>query len=236
MAKVIPIKKIEAWSFSRWSDYEKCPALAKYKHIDKLKEPPNEAMERGTAIHKMAEDYLKGKSSRLATELKLFSAEFKHLRSQKVRGTEEQWTFRKDWTETTWNDWNGAWLRVKMDVFYINEEHNALVPIDFKTGKYREDKNAEYMLQLELYGLSSLKRFPTVDVVSPRLWYLDEGVTYPNPEQEEIEYTRADEARLEKLWAARTKRMFADTTFKPTPGNACRFCHFRKSNNGPCRY
>ena len=36
MAKIIPIKKIESWSFSRYSVYSECPRKAKFKFIDKL--------------------------------------------------------------------------------------------------------------------------------------------------------------------------------------------------------
>ena len=46
-------------------DYHKCPALAKYKHVLKLKEPDNEAMAGGTLAHKQAEDYTTGKLKKL---------------------------------------------------------------------------------------------------------------------------------------------------------------------------
>jgi len=72
--------------------------------------------------------------------------------------------------------------------------------------------------------------------VSPRLWYLDHGIVHPDPAESEIEYTRKDEKYLDKLWLSKTKAMFNDTTFKPKPGNACTFCHFKKANNGPCPY
>ena len=233
---VIPIKKIESWSFTRYSDYSKCPARAKYKIIDKLKEPGSPAMERGNTIHKMAEDYAKGLLKRLPAELGLFKDDFAALKKQKVKYIEEQWTFRKDWSLTEWNDWNGAWLRIKMDAAYVNTEHNALVIVDHKTGKFRPDKNVEYEEQLQLYGLAGLKKFPEVDIVSPRLWYLDEGVVHPNPDTDEITYTRKDEKYLEKLWLGKVKKMLSDTTFKPTPGAACQWCHFRKANGGPCKF
>lgn len=230
---------ITAWSFSRYGDYKKCPALFKYKHIDKLKEPPNAAMERGSAIHKLAENYVNGVLRTLPVELKLFADQFKKLKAQKIKVVEDSWTWTKEWAaETTWNDWAGAWLRVKLDVGYHVPAHNAFVPIDHKTGKFREDKNVEYVEQLELYALAALKKYPDISVASPRLWYLDQGRTYPDPAQgeDELEFFRKDEKMLEKTWAARIKPMFADSTFKPTPGDACRWCHFRKANGGPCKY
>lgn len=234
--KVIPIKKITSWSFSRYAQYKACPAAAKFKFLDKLKEPQSEAMARGERIHKLAEDYAKGKIPKLPAELKLFKDEFKRLKAEKSKFIEESWTFKSDWSQTSWDDWSGAWLRVKMDAAYLNVEHNALVVVDNKTGRFSDYKKSEYEEQLQLYGLAGLKQFPTVDLVSPRLWYLDHGIVHPNPEEYEIEYKRSDEAYLDKLWRAKVKPMLSDTTFKPTPGDACRFCHFKKEAGGPCVY
>lgn len=78
--KVIPIKQLTSWSFSRYSDYKQCPLKCKLKHIDKISEPPNPAMARGAAIHNLAEDYIKGKVPKLAPELVLFKDEFSRLR------------------------------------------------------------------------------------------------------------------------------------------------------------
>jgi PD-(D/E)XK nuclease superfamily len=229
---------VTSWSFSRYSDYRACPAKFKYKHLEKLPEPPSPAMARGTAIHKLAEDFTNGKLRTLPQELALFKDGFKRLRGQKVKMVEEQWAFAPNWTLTKWNDWTGCWLRVKLDVAYINVEHNALVPIDHKTGKFREEKNEEYMLQLDLYGTAGFAQVPTVDVISPRLWYLDYGRIYPDPEQDEheIEFFKKDATAMKKKWEARVAPMFRDRTFKPTPGDACRFCYYRKSNGGPCKF
>lgn len=229
--------KVTSWSFSRYADYRKCPALFKFKHLDKLKEPKNDAMQRGIDIHKLAEDYTLGRLKTLPTELKLFKAEFARLRKEKVKMVEDNWAWTASWqAETAWNDWANCWVRIKLDVAYINVEHNALVVIDHKTGKFREDKQGEYDEQNELYGLAGLKKHPDVAVVSPRNWYLDTGKVYPDPEELEVEYFRKDEPLLEKKWAARIKPMFNDNSFKPTPGDACRWCHYRKSNGGPCKF
>lgn len=227
--------KITQWSFSRWSTYQKCPALAKYKFIDKLPEPSSPPMERGTAIHKLAEDYTLGTLKKLPPELKLFTDEFKQLRKEKHRHIEEQWAFRRDWTECDWFD-KDCWVRIKLDAAYINVKYNALIPIDHKTGKFRPENNEEYMLQLELYALAGLAKFPDVEVVSPRLWYLDSGIIHPNPAEEELIYTPADKPRLIKLWNQRTKPMLHDTTYKPKPNHGCTWCTFSKAKGGPCKF
>lgn len=230
---------VTSWSFSRWMDYRTCPAKFKYKHLDKLPEPPSPAMARGIEIHKKAEDYTNGKLRTLPTELSKFKAEFKKLREQKIKHVEEQWAFKSDWSLTRWNDWTGCWLRVKLDVAYINIEHNAIVPIDHKTGSFRPEKNDEYMLQCELYGVAGLTQIEEVDVASPRLWYIDHGRVYPDPEQDEpeLEYFRKDLKSGKKQWEDRVAPMFKDRNFRPTPSErGCRFCHYRKANGGPCKY
>ena len=88
MAKITKEKYpglIKSWSFSRYSDYCKCPAMAKYKYIDKIVNPDDqksEALQRGARIHELAEGYLKGTIARLPKELKAFEDEFKKLRKQ----------------------------------------------------------------------------------------------------------------------------------------------------------
>ena len=34
---------VTAWSYSRLSDYQQCPAKFKHKHMDKLPDPPGPA-------------------------------------------------------------------------------------------------------------------------------------------------------------------------------------------------
>lgn len=234
------VRPLTAWSFSRYSDYKTCPQLFKFKHLMGMKEPGNAAMQRGSDIHTLAESYTKGQTPKLPTELGLFKEEFADLKKQKYKYIEESWIWTKDWAaETVFNDWKGAWLRVKLDAAYLNPKHNALVVIDHKTGKLNDYRKPEYHEQLELYGLSGLIKFPEVKLVSPRLWYLDAGVIYPDgvkPDEPELEYTRADEPRLRKVWLARIKPMFSDTKCKPKPSKACDWCHFRKANGGPCVY
>ena len=76
MAKITKEKYpglIKAWSFSRLSDYQKCPAMAKFKYLDKIVNPDDqksEALHRGARIHELAEGYLKGTIARLPKELK----------------------------------------------------------------------------------------------------------------------------------------------------------------------
>lgn len=233
------LQKITSWSFSRYSDYKSCPAKAKFKHIDKLKEPPNKAMLRGLAIHKMAEDFVKGAIRKVPEELKHFRDDIELLAlwykttPERVM-VEENWAFTNTWGKTEWNNWAECHLRVKLDAaFYNDRKRTMLTIVDWKTGRLNADKNTEYTEQMELYVLSAFKLLHNVDEVRPWLAYTDSGVTYP---AEATVYTRAELGKLEKIWVHRTAPMLADTVFKPNPGNACTWCHFKKANGGPCQF
>lgn len=237
------VKQLKSWSFSRYRDYVECPLKARFKHVDRIKEPENDAMRRGTAIHKLAEDYIKGKKRTLAPELKSFEGIFAMLRAQykkKINGmvVEDTWAFTKDWTETQWDDWVGCMVRIKLDCAH-HEDEETLIVTDWKTGKFREEKNAEYEEQLELYALAALLLHDHIQQVKPRLAYTDLGIFYPLEGHERV-FTRKDIPKLKALWAKRTRKMLADTVFKPTPSDQCRWCFYRANNKakggGQCIY
>jgi len=237
-------KKFTSWSFSRLGDYDRdsggCPAKAKYKHLDKLPEPKGDALVRGSAIHELAEKYVMGEGRVVPKELKMFAELFKKLRKAKKETpdnvlVEQMWGFRKDWSACEWDDWTHCWLRIKIDITFV--DNNVVEVIDWKTGKFRPENNQEYLRQLDLYATGVLIKFAHVPdlVVRPKLVYLDHGIVHP-PAEAPIEYKHTDLKRLKKTWENRTKKMFADTTFKPEPGNGCRWCHFSKAKGGPCVY
>jgi CRISPR/Cas system-associated exonuclease Cas4 (RecB family) len=216
---------IKAWSFSRWKDYEQCPFRAKCKHVDRMKEPPSPAMERGSNIHKMAEDYTTGALKRLPKELKLFNDRFKALKKAKAT-VEQSWAFTRKWGITQWNDWQNCWLRVKVDAFY--KEGDTLFVIDHKTGKRKED----HLEQLSLYALSGMVIVPEVKKVVTSLWYLDSGETGGEGQ----EFSDKEVPALKKDWEKKTRAMLSDTRFAPKPGYYCQWCPFSKGKGGPCKF
>ena len=232
---IVPPKQATSWSFSRYSDYKMCPLRFRLKHLDKIPEPSSPALERGAAIHTMAEQYIKGKLRRMPPELKSFEAEFKALKAQYKKPAhgmvvEDSWSFTKDWTETQWDDWAGCMVRIKLDCAH-HEDHETLVITDWKTGKFRPELNTEYIEQLELYALAALLLHDHIEKVKPRLVYLDAGLIYPTDDS--LVFTKADVPKLKKLWAQRTKPMLNDKRFAPRPNDKCRFCWYRASNKEP---
>ena len=247
MAHKVPLKVISSWSFSRWSQYDKCPLSAKLKFIDKVAEPGNQAMDRGAAIGKLAEQYITGvirdektravlgkAPTKLPDELKLFAPLFRAMRKQYAHKpnngmvVEDQWCFKKDWSDTVWNDWTGCWLRVKVDCAH-HEDKETLIVTDFKTGKYRPDNVETYLIQLELYALAALLLYPHIKTVKVRLAFLDFGIYHP-PLGEEISYTPKDIPKLKATWLKRITPMLTDTVFKAKPNRFCSWCWYRKAN------
>lgn len=221
------VNKITAWSFSRLQDYRKCPLFAKFKHIDKIREPGNDAMARGSAIDQMETDFITGKRKNCPEEIKSFEEEFKELRKRKAT-CQEQWAFDKDWVEVDWFD-KEAWCRIKTDVYTHNIKTNELLVVDCKTGKVRD----AHQEQVKLYALGGLMKLPTVDTVDARIWYTDQALEMPA--EPEI-YSRKDVPELKAYWLKQVKHMLSDTRFAPKPSADCRWCFFSKAKNGPCKF
>jgi PD-(D/E)XK nuclease superfamily len=243
--KVIPIKQLTAWSFSRYSSYKQCPLKVKLTALDKLKEPGSQAMERGNVIHNMAEQYIKGTMKSLPPELQKFRSEFTMLKKLYKKDpssmvVEDQWAFTDSWGMSSWFDMVTCWARIKIDCAH-HIDNETMVITDWKTGKYREESNAEYLEQLELYALTCLLMHPHVQEVRPQLAYLDLGIYYPAVGQAVLSYKRIDIPKLQKLWEKRVTPMLMDKVFAPRPNQYCRFCHFGesgKAKGGPglCKY
>lgn len=226
-------KPVTAWSFSRYSDYKKCPLFFKLKHMDKIAEPGNDAMLRGGLIHTMAEDYIKGKGGpKVPAPLAAFADTFKRMRvlyKKRMAGivVEDNWAFTDDWDRTKWDDWVNCWVRIKLDCAE-NEDPDVLVIRDWKTGKYREEQNEEYVEQLELYALAGLLLHPHVKEVRPELVYLDVPIVYP-PADKPMIFTQKDIPMLKKLWAKRVGPMFKDRRWAPRANDKCRWCWYGQS-------
>lgn len=258
------VKQIKYWSFSLYSSYKQCPLKAKFNAVDKIKEPGNDAMQRGNDVHKLCEDFIKGlitlaqlKAGAKTVKQKPWDptdtlpelnrlrkvyANRKKLQAKAMQpAVEDTWAFTNSWDETVWNDWINCWVRIKLDVGEFFEEKGNIiyVPTDWKTGQFREEKNEEYIEQLELYALAAMLIHPHIDEVRPRLVYVDQGIVFPDPE-EPLSFKRKDVDALKKLWGKRTKPMLNDKTFAPRPGQYCRYCFYRKGNaangGGQCKY
>lgn len=224
-----PPKQFKTWSFSRWKDYEQCPAFANYKHLQKLPQGPDgPAAARGTAVHKGAEDYLLKRTKTLPSELSSLRKDYVALlKVGKALQVEQMWGFTRQWEPCAWNDWNRVWLLAKMDVHYLDVKTHTLHVDDHKTGRIKPEEHEQ---QLELYNTVGLQQFDLAKSAHARLLYVDHGKVG------ELKTPRKDLPKLIKLWERRVQPMFADKRFAPRPGGYCSWCPFGKGKGGPCPY
>jgi hypothetical protein len=200
------------------------------KHVDGLKEPENDAMKRGKDVHKKAEKYASGELKKRPKELDLFAEEFKYLRRIRKRlELEERYATNAKWESTGFFS-GDTWCRVVFDVIYAERNGDVIEIIDHKTGKVRPEND----VQLDLDAAVAAACFPDAKIINCSFWYLDWG------EEVRKTYTREEALALQKHFDKDTKKMLADRTFKPTPGNACRWCPFRQVAPAPlggkCKY
>lgn len=215
------VQKITAWSYSRYSSYEQCPFKTKLTTIDKLKEPQNDALAKGVAVHSEIERYLKLPNESLPQSAIKLCADYEELKAKKPY-VELEVCFNKDWQSVDWFA-KDAWVRIKVDALVKQDDYCLIV--DHKTGRVRDS----YEPQLELYALTGLLMFPSVNTVDTELWFVDAG-----RKVEGQRYTRNDLEMLKARWTDRVTPMLEDVEFRPTPNQYCRSCHFSKSNAGIC--
>ena len=230
MSKIITKKaaapqQITSWSFSRLNRYEECPTRAKFNYIDRLTEPGSPAMDRGAAIHKEGEDYLKDALKEIPESYKLLGVELEDAKKLGAK-SELEITFNKDWEPTGWFDAD-AWCRIKVDIMMVEDKTVRI--IDIKTGKNR----GGYEDQLDLYALAALLTLPDHDHVVAELWFVDSGEIIATSHGS---YSQKDVPDLKAKWTQRVKPMLADTMFAPRPGPYCRYCPFAKAKGGKCEY
>lgn len=221
--------RISSWSFSRAQVFNECKYRAKLQWLDKVPDlQPKTAADRGTAIHQEAEDYVRGQIP-LTHNLRHFATDLAALATHFSGGRvvcEEEWGFAHNWEVAPWRT---AWLRLKCDaVAHLTPKHFAV--IDYKTGKRfgNELKHAE---QLQLYGLTSLLRYPDVEQVTCELWYLDQN------ELASFVMKRSQLSKYLKHFDRMGRAFTEETEFKPNPNiHSCRYCPYGPAKQGDCKY
>lgn len=220
-------KQITAASYSRYASYTLCPLQAKYRYIDRLPVPSSPAAERGNEIHKHLEDYVNGKVAvkDLLEIAKPFKKHLDNIKTAKIHSTEGAWAFDQWWNPVKWFG-EDVFVRIKIDaVSYIYDTETLYVD-DYKTGKVYP----EHREQMELYAAGGIATFPEAQKIITRLFYLDQRLI----KEEEFTYQEATQLQLE--WGQKLQPMLMAKRFYAKPNDKCRWCHFRKSNGGPCKH
>jgi len=222
---------IDAWSYSRLSNYETCALMAKFLYILKLPQDTSPAMERGSRIHDQAEKFVKGEIDHLP-DTKVWEpwredmAALKNLDYE----AEKNIAFDSNWEECEYFGPN-VWLRLRVDVTGIANDGVPEV-IDYKTGR----PYPTHEEQAELYGIAAyLTAVKAAKKVRTSFFYLDvpDIVVYEYQSEEIIE-------SLMPKWEGRAGVMLTDTSFAPNPCKAScgkyGGCDFAANKGGQCLY
>lgn len=205
---------VPRWSYSAYSTFKRCPKCYYFGYVKKIKQAPFYAMERGTTIHALAENYLIGKITGLPKALAKLRRELAGLKAYKPT-CEKYWGVTPRWKKAEY-----GWLVAKTDAFVIVKRKGRLilVVVDHKTGGIYP----EHVDQASLYASVGYAIFPHVDSVEVEFFYLDKG------EVHNYTYTKAKLRANIKHWMAEGRRLMTQTKFPATPSKgACGFCGYR---------
>lgn len=202
------------WSYSSISLFQQCPR--KYHRMRVVKdivEPPQEHLMYGTAVHKVAEEFLRDgtpipeKYAYIQPKIEPFKA---------MPGTmhcEYEMGLTRNLDPCAFRD-KDVWFRGIADLLIINGDKARIV--DWKTSK-----NSRYAdkKQLELLSLLVFKHFPEVKKVQAGLVFLVADDLVP------AKYDREIEEEAWQKWLGETHRLdqaFQTDVWNPKPNFTCR--------------
>lgn len=210
-------------SYSAISKYKECPAAYAYRYILKRPEVSTAAMDRGTRLHALCEEYVKNKSAYVAPPYDLRRIALK-LYSLRDKGAiaEQEWYVNRNWEPCEKDDPN-CWIKAIVDVHHVTQE--TLYLHDYKSGR----EYPSHADQLELYAAMGLRRYAAAkrSVASPL--YIDSGL-----EGRQRSLIRDMLPKITSKWGADIGRMEGDAAFRPTPGSHCGRCSFASNKGGEC--
>lgn len=224
---------VKSSSFSRASDFEKCPLQFKLKHIDKIKDPApplpegeEYPMERGSRIHTLAENYVQHDSMRLPEALRHHERRFETLRELYKRNMvecEQALGFNEDWQQVSPTDWENCRYRMIADVV-VRPSDASIMIIDHKTGR-KDGNEIKHHAQLMEYAVGFALIDPSIQIFYPQIWYID----LPDGENTlEKRFTRDQVLRAFPRVSKRHEAVLNAKLFPAQPSQmACRFCPFK---------
>lgn len=226
-----------ALSHSRLSDYNQCPLKFKLKYLDKasnFKEDASKSVHlvRGSNVHKALENYvvkvnagevgIKESSLQEVESTKPFLA--KIFDAYPKVYPELQVSVNQAWNMVEWFD-KESYYRAIFDLIAL-KQGSAFVG-DYKTGKFTDYTPTNGYGQLELSSAIALSIWPEAEEVNNSYIYVDHRKIITKT------YTRADLPRLIDHFNCEHQKVNADTEFKPTVNEFCKWCQATKDQ---CSY
>lgn len=233
------------WSFSQWETYNQCPAKWNYASRLRLpRQPTGPAASRGLDMHDRCEKFIKGEidetllmrgdptakfgnkgPARIAEKYLHVLQEFRdHPNGD--RYAELELSFDRDWylcggsllnQKAFVNGFLDA-VRVQDGVAYVGE---------WKSGQPK----ATHADQRKLYALFALRKWLGIDQVVVTTYYLED--TAP---PDELVVKASAEEKLKVFWMERAKHMEQDEILGARPNDGCKWCDYRASLGGPCKF
>lgn len=219
-----------ALSWSRLSDYHQCPLKFKLKYLEKhhlFKEESTSSphLVRGSNVHKALENYVIQSTSNGELEVKITSLPEveatkpfvdRFLTNYTTVIPETQIAINRNWERVEWFS-RDAYYRAILDLIALRPSDVAI--IDYKTGKMRDyDGGPSGKGQLHLSGAISLHLWPDIPEVSTTYAYVDHKQTITK------KFTQADRQELREHFDEEHNRVNADTKFRPTVNEFCKWC------------
>ena len=98
------------------------------------------------------------------------------------------------------------------------------------TGK-RFGNEVKHAIQLQLYALCALIRYPEIEHVTCELWYLDQN------ELADFSMKRSQMRKYIALFDSKGRALTEDTVFKPNPNvHSCKYCPYHPSRQNDCEF
>jgi hypothetical protein len=224
--------RIHRWSYSLWTGMQKCPKSVKLGKIDKIATPlvDTNAMDRGTRIHHLAEQFLKGNITGMPKELSKLGKEYRALKKAKPEHIEEFMSLGRNFKRVK-DGFRDGWFTLKADAM-LKPRKGIAISIDHKTGRFYPS----HQEQAELSAIVQMKFYPDADMYESEFFYVDSGEVVPYIFKPKYLKKR------EEFWMAEGEKIMAETKFMPTPSqDACKWCAYRsdkliaRDTYGPCR-
>lgn len=216
-----------ALSHSRLNDYNQCPKKFWHKYIGKTasfkEEGTSPHLVRGTNVHKQLENYIIKKTAgeegiRPSTLPEVEAT--KPLIDSMFNGydmvmPEAQVAISDQWKQVEWFS-KDTYYRAIYDMIGIRPRDVFIG--DFKTGKFTDYTPVTGYGQLELSAGIALNMWPEVEEVHTVYIYVDHKKTVKKT------FTQADKPRLVQWFQQEHEKVNADTEFKPTANEFCKWC------------
>jgi len=217
-----------AFSYSRWTDWKKCPKMFKYKNIDKIDTGPTPpAMLEGRKVHDDVAKYIEGDTAmpeRLAKNFSVLGEKLRWMYKEMKKGivqVEKQMAFDRDNRPVSWFG-QEAHKRFIWDALVVDHDRSTEVSlasaVDWKTGK----PYGSYDDQMQIFSIPAFWTYPNLQTFTGHLLYLDTG------DDKDFTITREQfYDTVERTWMNNIATMEADVSYAPKPSkDACKWCDF----------